>query len=443
MALSRHRYCTDHPRLLDTLASRDFLIIQDIDGVCMGLVRDPLTRRLEARYVQAAQRLADRYFVLTNGEHVGRRGLNLIVEAAVGHGDPDRATDSYLPGLAAGGVQLQNRHGEVSHPGVSAAELDFLRAVPDKAAAFMHDVLTVAPFLLPASEIAALNATMVLDNLASPSLNLNPFHARYGDRPALYAHLQQQCAQFMLTLQQQAEAAGLGDSFFVHYAPNLGRDDSDDERIKLGAGRDAGTTDFQFMLKGAIKETGVLVLLNHHYFRRTGRWPLGEEFNARAAPRDAAALLHLAREHFDPKYMPCLVGVGDTVTSIAHAHADGTTEMLRGGSDRGFLSLVQELGRAFDTDNAVLYVDSSRGEVRRPGLDAAHLQRCAADPALAPWPGLQHISDPLDPLSLNFVFPGGHEQYVDFFCTLAQRAAPTSPRPRSSAVARAKPGFGT
>src|SRR3546814_19147879 len=120
------------------------------------------------------------------------------------------------------------------------------------------------------------------------------------------------------------------------------------------------------MLKGAVKEVGVLVILNRYYFDQTGRYPLGEHFHARAAPRDHDALLKLATERFDPKRMPRIVGVGDTVSAQTQQIA-GKPQVLRGGSDRGFLTPVQERGTAFQTDNAVLYVDRRRSDTGRVG----------------------------------------------------------------------------
>ena len=67
----------------ELVSSPDLLIVQDLDGVCMPLVRDPLTRRLPADYVKAASSLRGSFSVLTNGEHEGRR---------TGKGDPTRAT---------------------------------------------------------------------------------------------------------------------------------------------------------------------------------------------------------------------------------------------------------------------------------------------------------------------------------------------------------------
>src|SRR3990167_9427309 len=241
------------------------------------------------------------------GERHSRQGLR--------RPQPCREQGLYLPGLAAGGVQLQDRFARVSHPGVSKAELAFLRGVPDKATRFLAELLAAPPYALAATEITALVSASVLDNLASPTLNLNSLYQHFSAQPMLYRQLQQAVADFMSALQQQASQAGLGDAFFVHYAPNLGQDTQGHERLKYSDGDDAGSTDFQFMLKGAIKEVGVLLILNHYYQQRTGHYPLGEHFNARQAPRDQDALLQRAREHFDPALMPRILGVGDTVTS--------------------------------------------------------------------------------------------------------------------------------
>lgn len=409
-------FSTDHPRLLEhLLQAPSLLLIQDLDGVCMGLVRDPLQRSLDLDYLRAARQLGDAFHVLTNGEHIGTRGVNALVERVCG--GVDAARGLYLRGLAGGGVQWQDRDGVATHPGVSDAELAFLAAVPARATAFLQALLAAPPYQLPAAQIADLVAAVVLDNPASPTLNANVLHAALRDREGLYAQLQQALAGFMQTLLDEATAAGLGASFFVHYAPNLGRGASGHELPKPAHGDDAGTTDFQFMLGGAVKEVGVLVLLNRHYHQRSGHHPLGADFNARNAPRDPLALRALAREHFDPALMPCIVGIGDTVTSVRGA--DGLQQ--RGGSDRGFLQLVQWLGEDFSSGNQVLYVDSSGGEVRRPGIDAAWLQRCTDDPALAPWPALAGISDADDPLRLDVLFPQGHRQYIAFFTELARR----------------------
>ncbi|GHB18689.1 glucosylglycerol 3-phosphatase [Salinicola rhizosphaerae] len=416
----------DHAALLDELAATDnLLIIQDLDGVCMGLVGDPLTRTLERRYLDAARRLDGHFYVLTNGEHVGSRGVNGIVEALFE--TPDRAGEQgrYLPGLAAGGVQWQSRFGDVSHPGVSDAALDFLAELPARAERFLETLLAAPQYSLDSDLRRDLIASAVLDNLASPTLNINVFHRHWQDAPARYRQLQEDVAAFMQGELEAAASAGLKDTFFVHYAPNAGRDAEGRERLRASETVDgklggAGTTDFQFMLRGAVKEVGVLVILNRYYHRHTGHYPLGEAFNAIDAPRNHDALLALAREHFDPALMPKIVGVGDTVTSYLAATENGS-ERQRGGSDRGFLTLVKQLGQAFDSGNRALFVDSSGGEVRRPGVDAARLTDHARDASVDVWPALNGISDPEDPLRLDAIFPRGHTQYIDFFCELAAR----------------------
>ena len=161
----------------------------------------------------------------------------------------------------------------------------------------------------------------------------------------------------------------------------------------------------------------VIVILNHYYYLQTGNYPLGKDFNARQAPREQSALLQLVRDNFDPKLMPTIVGVGDTVTSKA-IEDSGRLEFKRGGSDRGFLELIQTLGQELNTGNVIVYVDSSGGEVknRKPlKLDSSNPQ----DLKVIEGPG--DPRDSQDPLTLNVVFPGGHTQYIDFYCQTAKQ----------------------
>ncbi|MCB1916967.1 MAG: glucosylglycerol 3-phosphatase [Rhodocyclaceae bacterium] len=393
-------------RLAESLADgRPTLIIQDLDGVCMGLVGDPLRRQVDAAYLAACRRLRGHFFVLTNGEHIGRRGMNGIVERCLG--GARQAAGRYLPGLAAGGVQWQDVDGAVSHPGVSDAEMRFLAGVPERARRFLTEFLGRPGHGLAPSQVATLVDAAVLDNRVSPTVNINVVFEALAGREGRYGELQRQLQAFMAALLDDAAGQGLKDAFFVHLAPNLGRD-GDGERLAPSRDGMAGTTDFQFMLSGAIKEAGVLALLNRHFARCIGSPPLGADFSVRTAPRSMAGLLDLAESAFARRWMPRIVGVGDTVTSSWDADGRRT----RGGSDRGFLHLVQELGRRFGTDNAVLFVDSSGGEVRRPGLKRdPHTGGIVAE----------GISDAEDPLRLNFVLPGGHRQYVDFLVGLAGR----------------------
>ncbi|MDP2609749.1 MULTISPECIES: glucosylglycerol 3-phosphatase [unclassified Oceanobacter] len=411
--LSSYQWHTDTSPLADALAAeRDYLIIQDLDGVCMGLVNDPLSRTMDPDYIQAVRQQAGHFYVLTNGEHIGKRGVNPIVDRALGDSTA-KQQGLYLPGLGAGGVQLQDRFGKVTHPGVSSAEMAFLLQIPVKARYFLINLLGNTPYNLAKENIHLLADAVVLDNRASPTINANLLCAVLGSVSSV-TRLQHDLQSFMAKLLLEAQAQGMGDSFFIHYAPNLGTDPvTGQERIKPADGNSWGTTDFQFMLTGAVKESGVLVLLNQYYAAKTGVYPLGEDFSARSAPGSHAALLALSREAFDPAQMPRIIGVGDTITS--HRVGD---EWQRGGSDRGFLTLVQDLGRQFESDNVVLLVDSSGGEVIRPSVDVDALQQHPADHE-SYWQAVAGLSDPADPLQVNFVCAGGYPQYLAWFRHIA------------------------
>jgi glucosylglycerol 3-phosphatase len=408
----------DHQNLSQILVQREnILIIQDLDGVCMGLVKDPLTRVIEARYVEAVKALGENFFVLTNGEHIGHRGVNGIIERTF-QPEQAQAEGLYLQGLAGGGVQWQDCYGNVVHPGVSEAEMAFLAAVPFKVADYLRTIGQKLRLGLDKVQLEEYIQATVLDNKVSPTANLNVFHEILSDRPELYSKLQQKIKSFTDSLLAEAQRQGLENSFFIHYAPNLGRDEQEREVMQPAQGNDSGTTDFQFMLRGGIKEVGVLVILNHYYYLQTGNYPLGMNFNAREAPQKQHALIQLAKNNFDPAMMPTIIGVGDTVTSKA-VEQNGQIEYKRGGSDRGFLELVQGLGKEFNTDNAVIYVDSSGGEVKnRQALKLDHSNNSENIQVLR---GPGDAGDTEDPLTLNFVFPNGHWEYVDFFCKLAEQ----------------------
>ena len=389
--------------LQELIAADDLLIVQDLDGVCMQLVNDPLTRRMDPDYVTAVAAMDGQFAVLTNGEHEGRRGVNRLVEQALLDPERPKREGCYLPGLAAGGVQLQDRFGDLSHPGVSTAEMAFLAQAPIRMEALLMERL---PALLPQmqrSDLAEVAKSAVLDTQVSPTINLNGVFALVPDDVSCQQALQTMLSELMHQLLAEAIDQGLEASFFLHVAPNLGRDALGQERIKPAAPGDVGTTDIQFMLTGSIKEAGLLVLLNQHIKRRWGEAPFGESFNVRTAPHEADALLALVKQRISAERMPLLVGVGDTVTSTASADGAG---WLRGGSDRGFLHLLQDLGAWCGQPNRVVLVDSSHGEVDRP----SH-----ADGTL------QGITDPEDPLRIDVLMPEGPEQYIAWFCQLSER----------------------
>jgi glucosylglycerol 3-phosphatase len=346
----------------------DLLIVQDLDGVCMQLVNDPLTRQMNGAYVMAAGQLGDSFAVLTNGEHEGRRGVNRLVEQALrGNHDPAQA-GLYLRGLAAGGVQFQDRYGHLSHPGVSEAEIAFLTAAPSRMEALLKDGLPELFPLHSLEQIAQLAHAAVLDTQVSPTVNLNGIFALIPGDVEKQRTMQNLLQRLMETLLADAVQQGLEGSFFLHVAPNLGRNADGMERLKPAVDGDVGTTDIQFMLSGSIKEAGLLVLLNQHMARRYGEVPFGDDFNVRVAPQDHDALLKLVQDRIPAERMPLLIGVGDTVTS--NPSADGATR-LRGGSDRGFLTLLQVLGAWSGKENRVVLVDSPYGyfRSRRPAAD--------------------------------------------------------------------------
>ncbi|MDB9529438.1 glucosylglycerol 3-phosphatase [Oscillatoria sp. CS-180] len=417
LPLHKQTFSLQHDRFCDLLATTEnLLIIQDLDGVCMGLVKDPLHRAIDPAYVKATAAFEGHFYVLTNGEHIGRRGVNGIVERAFGN-DTEQVREQrrYLPGLAAGGVQWQDRDGVTDHPGVTDAELAFLKTVPHRIRRSLETFAANHDLGLDAATLERCIQSSALDNVASPTANLNTFHGEIGSDREIYVALQKAMQSLMDDLLTEAAEQGLAASFFVHYAPNHGRDESGKEIVWLSQASESGTTDFQFMLRGAIKEAGVLALLNRYYAQRTGTYPLGPDFSVRTAPHDHNALIQLVEDHFDPAHMPLMVGVGDTVTSKV-THVNGEVIAQRGGSDRNFLHLIQAIGRSFSVGNVVVYVDSSGGELRnRKPLNVVNND---GTPTVTEGPG--DVLDQSDPLVLNVVFPGGYQQYCATFCAAAQ-----------------------
>ena len=95
--------------------SKNILFIQDIDGVCIPLVKDPMTRKLESKFIFAVKNLEKEFYVLTCGEHEGPRGVNRIVERSLRSIDQPKEKGLYLRGLAACGVEYQDNNGNIIH----------------------------------------------------------------------------------------------------------------------------------------------------------------------------------------------------------------------------------------------------------------------------------------------------------------------------------------
>lgn len=404
----------NHEKLATILSQQEnVLLIQDLDGVCMELVKDPLNRTIDPHYVQATKAFAGHFYVLTNGEHIGKRGVNGIIDRAFGDSNLVTNKALYLPGLAAGGVQWQDRRGNVSHPGVTEQELTFLAQVPQRIKTQLEQFFAQHSTPLSPTEIASGIEASILDNVASPTANLNTLYEALQNEPQVYLRLQETIRDLMETLLQEAQQKSLAESFFVHYAPNLGRDETGKEILRPVQETDSGTTDFQFMLRGAIKEAGVLYLLNHYYYQRTGHYPLGKSFSVRHTPAEYSQLRQLVHDSFDPEIMPIMVGVGDTVNSSVTEN-NGKLEIRRGGSDRAFLQLIQDI----HPQNIVVYIDSSGGEVKN---------RKAVEVETTPTGEQKVISGPgdprdtTDPLQLDIIFPQGSSQYTAFFRDIATR----------------------
>jgi glucosylglycerol 3-phosphatase len=414
--LHQSSFSLDHQALVEILATeKNILIIQDLDGVCMGLVKDPLTRTIEPNYLAATQAFDKHFFVLTNGEHIGKRGINLIVEKALNNPELVKQKGLYLPGLAGGGVQWQDRYGNVSHPGINNAELAFLATVPSRMQASLKTFFREHNCDFSDRELDAYIYATVLENKVSPSINLNVFYDALSNSN-IYNELQKAIEELMQNLLEEAKNIGLENSFFIHFAPNLGRDERGKEIMQPASAKDSGTTDFQFMLKGAVKEAGVLFILNHYYYLQTGDYPLGKDFNSRQSPQSQTELLALIKDNFAPEIMPRIIGVGDTVTSKSEQNGNEII-FRRGGSDRGFLELIQAMNQEFNTHNLVVYIDSSAGEVknRKP------LKFNPEKTQIIEGPG--DVRDLHDPLILNVVFPNGDRQYTQMFQTAASRKA--------------------
>ena len=422
--LHQTRFSLNHEEFARSLAEiENILIVQDLDGVCMGLVKDPLDRIISKEYIEATKSFQGHFYVLTNGEHLGERGVNGIIERTFQNSRKVKEEGLLLPGLAAGGIQWQDNHGNISHLGVSEEELSFLAEIPRKIETRLKYFFTQYPDILSRSELLKWIQASVLKNKVSPTANLNTFYERLGDRSDIYISLQQAMQNLMGELLIEAKEKDLENSFFVHYAPNLGKDDRGNEILWEASDLHSGTTDFQFMLLGAVKEAGVVVILNQYYYYRSGKYPLGKDFNIREAVKQGKDLLSLVKNNFAAEIMPTIVGVGDTVTSVAENTVEAI-EFKRGGSDRNFLQLIQDLGIEFDTGNIIAYVDSSRGEVKN--RKSIKLGKFINNEGENPTEEFKVIKGPTDerdledPLKLNIVFPEGHQQYIHFFSQAAR-----------------------
>tara|TARA_Y100001968_G_scaffold260441_1_gene248018 strand:- start:718 stop:1917 length:1200 start_codon:yes stop_codon:yes gene_type:complete len=381
---------------------KDFLIVQDLDGVCIPLVQDPLKREINKEYVKAVSKLTDRFSVLTCGEHEGRRGVNRLVEKALNSKTEAKENGLYLPGLAACGVEFQDRFSNLSHPGLKDHEINFLAEVPK----MMRLMLTkeLKNFLPNISNNLRNNFinVAICDTRFTPTLNFNEIFNYIRNDFEKVKTLQLIMEEIMNNLLKQSINFGLENSFHLHMMPNLGTKNGK-EIMKYATQNEFGTTDIQFIINGAIKEAGLLFLLNKYIATRTGNHPFGANFNVRNAPKTHAELIKLCRNKIPNNQMPLLIGVGDTVTSEKD---NKQNTWLRGGSDRGFLTLIKKLGESYKKANQVIFVNSCNDEVLRPKVNGSDMTG---------------ISDPDDDLKFNMIINNGPEEYIEWFKILANK----------------------
>tara|TARA_B100001559_G_scaffold179608_1_gene150354 strand:+ start:179 stop:1378 length:1200 start_codon:yes stop_codon:yes gene_type:complete len=379
---------------------QNILIVQDLDGVCIPLVQDPLQREINKEYVKDVSRLREKFAVLTCGEHEGKRGVNRLVEKALDSKKTAKENGFYLPGLAACGVEYQDRFSNLSYPGLKDNEINFLAEVPK----MMRSMLTneLKKFLpnLSNEKRNKLIDVAVCDTRFTPTLNFNEIFSYVKNDFQKVKDLQLIMGKIMNDLLEESKNFGLDNSFYLHLMPNLGIRDGR-EIMKYSTQNEFGTTDIQFIIKGAIKEAGLLFLLNKYIANKTGVYPFGENFNVRNAPKTHAQLIKLCRDKIPHEQMPLLVGVGDTVTSVKD---NKDNSWLRGGSDRGFLTLIQRLGESYKKDNQVVFVNSCNEQVLRPRINGTDMQG---------------VSDPNDDLKFNMIINDGPKEYIEWFKQLA------------------------
>ena len=379
---------------------QNILIVQDLDGVCIPLVQDPLQREINKEYVKDVSRLREKFAVLTCGEHEGKRGVNRLVEKALDSKKTAKENGFYLPGLAACGVEYQDRFSNLSYPGLKDNEINFLAEVPK----MMRSMLTneLKKFLpnLSNEKRNKLIDVAVCDTRFTPTLNFNEIFSYVKNDFQKVKDLQLIMEKIMNNLLEESKDFGLDNSFYLHLMPNLGIRDGR-EIMKYSTQNEFGTTDIQFIIKGAIKEAGLLFLLNKYIANKTGFYPFGENFNVRNAPKTHAQLIKLCRDKIPHEQMPLLVGVGDTVTSVKD---NKDNSWLRGGSDRGFLTLIQRLGESYKKDNQVVFVNSCNEQVLRPRINGTDMKG---------------VSDPNDDLKFNMIINDGPKEYIEWFKQLA------------------------
>ncbi len=387
--------------VINTVVSeQNILIVQDLDGVCIPLVQDPLKREINKEYVKDVSKLSENFAVLTCGEHGGRRGVNRLVEKALNSKTIAKKNGLYLPGLASCGVEYQDRFSNLSYPGLKDNEINFLAKVPKKIHSLLDNELKNFFPSLSNDIRNKLIDVAVCDTRFTPTLNFNEIFSYVKTDFKKVKDLQLIMEKIMNNILEDSRKFGLGNSFHLHLMPNIGLRDGR-EIIKHATQSEFGTTDIQFIINGAIKESGLLLLLNKYISSKTGFYPFGENFNVRNAPKTHDKLIELCKEKISRDQMPLLIGIGDTVTSVKDPNDNF---WRRGGSDRGFLTLIQRLGESYNKKNQVIFVNSCNDQVVRPRINGSDMTG---------------ISDPNDDLKFNMIINDGPEEYIAWFKKLA------------------------
>ena len=378
------------------LNEENILIVQDLDGVCIPLVQDPLKREINKDYVYNVSKLREKFSVLTCGEHEGRRGVNRLIERALDSKTKAKTNGLYLPGLASCGVEFQDRFSNLSYPGLKDNEITFLKKVPEIMRSMLTKELKIFLPNLSHELLIKLIDVAICDTRFTPTLNFNEIFNYAKNDLKKVQDLQLIMLEIMKNLLEESINFGLPNSFYLHMMPNLGLREGK-EIMKYSTDKEFGTTDIQFIINGAIKEAGLLLVLNKYISKKTGVYPFGEKFNVRNAPRTLNELVNLCIEKIPSNQMPLLIGVGDTVTSEKD---NNSNYWLRGGSDRGFLTLIQRLGELYNKENQVIFVNSSNDQVSRPKVNGSDMTG---------------ISDPNDDLTFNMIINDGPEEYIEWF----------------------------
>ena len=384
------------------LENENILLIQDLDGVCIPLVKDPMKRTLNKDYILAAKLLKNEFCVLTCGEHEGERGVNRIIERSLNSILEPKKKGLYLQGLAACGVEFQDNKGNICFEGISQKEIDFLSKVPLLIKPRFKNIIKK---LFPNMEEKTIDyhaSISICKTKFSPTINFNSLFEIVGNDWEKRVTIQKELLNMMNEIINICEYEDLSNSFFLHISPNLGKI-NEKEIIKYSTQNDIGSTDIQFLLQGAVKDSGVLVLLNNFIGNKTGTKPFGKNFNFRDSPKTLKDKLAFCKKYINKKDMPLIIGIGDTITSQKNSEEKFYS---RGGSDRSFLELIQSLGKEYNNKNLIIFVDSSSGEVFRPSTKKT---------------GLEGITDKEDYLKLDIIFQNGPKEYIKWFIEIANQ----------------------